>query len=358
MDFRECDKMNKSVKGGSMKKRIAIIILIMSIVFLIISFKPKEENNKKESQPIEWTELKLSSFLEQPSKTIGIIHGDLDTYLSITIENISNEEYENYKEKCKNKYHIESKEDNHSYQAFDDKGYQLRLFYTKNELDIHLEAPEEYQKIEWPTNGLDTFLPVPKSDYGKISWDNQTTFIIHLEKMTVGDLIEYKEECKKKGFTTIETDTDRVFQATDSKNRELHLTYLGFQRIEIALYEKEKTEEEQESVLEDDFPYNAFINYKQNATHEELYLINTNNNACKYIEIARGHRTGEVLSAYKSSCSFQGDYYVRFTIDSKEFVKNEDDTYTEYIEGREYNMYKTTTLEHAKYIYELYEKNS
>ena len=346
-----------------MKKRIAIIILIMSSAFLIISFKPKEENNKKESQPIEWTELKLSSFLEQPSKTIGIIHSDLDTYLSITIDNISNEEYENYKEKCKNKYHIESEEDNHSYQAFDDKGYQLRLLYTKNELDIHLEAPEEYQKIQWPTNGLATFLPNPKSDYGKISWNNQTTFIIHLGNTTVEDLTEYKEECKKKGFTTIETDTDRVFQATDSNNRELHLTYLGFQRIEIALYEKEKieeepeseVEEEQESEVEEEFPYNAFINYKRNATHEVLYLLNTKNNACEYIEIAKGHRTGNVLSAYKSSCTFQGDYHVRFTIDSKEFVKNEDNTYTEYIEGREYNMYKTTTLEHAKYIYELYE---
>ena len=334
-----------------MKKRVFIIMLLIGCLILVFTFNKKEESTKKESSKINWKELKLSSLIEQPSKIIGSVNSNLDTYLSITLENITNEEYEEYKKTSQLKYNIEPEEEQNSYQAFNDRGYQLRLAYSENKLNIYLEAPEEYQKIQWPSSGLSSLIPVPKSYYGKISWDNKTTFIAHLGNTSLEDLKEYKEECKKKGFTNILIDTDRVFKATDSKNRELHLTYLGFQRIEIALYEKETIEEEQESILEEDFPYNAFINYKASATSEELYLINTNNNACEYIEISRGHRTGNVLSAYKHSCSFQGDFNSRFTIDSKEFVKNEDNTYTEYIEGREYNVYNTTTLEHAKYIY-------
>lgn len=339
-----------------MKKRIVLLILIISCTIFFLILSPKEENSKKENYQINWKDLKLSSLIEQPSKIIGSVNSNLDTYLSITLENITNEEYEEYKKTSQIKYNIEPEEEQNSYQAFNDRGYQLRLAYTENKLNIYLEAPEEYQNIQWSSSGLSSLIPVPKSDYGKISWDNKTTFIAHLGNTSLEDLKEYKEECKKKGFTNILIDTDRVFKATDSKNRELHLTYLGFQRIEIALYEKETIEEEQESILDEDFPYNAFMNYKASATSEELYLINTNNNACEFIEISRGHRTGKVLSAYKHSCSFQGDFNVRFTIDSKEFVKKENGTYKEYIEGREYNNYKTTTIEHAKYIYNLYEK--
>ena len=214
-----------------MKRILQVIICITLTVVLLQACSTNEK-----SEPIQWSVLELGSMLPEPQGMNGEVGVDLAHALSVTLHNITKEQYKGYKNNCiEAGYTVESDDTGTSYIAFNSDGYQLRLVYSFEELYIHLDAPEKMDKFEWPVNGLGSMLPATKSTLGDISWNNSETFIVHVGNTTIDEYNDYVKACEEKGFTVDFSKDDKYYSADNAEGYKLTLRYLGFNRIEVSL---------------------------------------------------------------------------------------------------------------------------
>ncbi len=228
-----------------------IVIVIIAIILIIVSIN---DNNKKDSKKLEninWFSLELNEHLPEPKNPYGEVITNSNRCLTIKLYKVDKDYIDNYKKSCIDlKYNIESNEDDNLYEAFNNDGYKLRLLhFSDNELEIELTAPEEMSEFEWPIDGLGTMLPSTNSTYGRISWNNEETFIVHVGNTSIDEFNEYVNLCKEKEFNVNSSSSNGFYNAYNKDGYELTLRYLGFNTIEIALKvdAKNKTDNKDES---------------------------------------------------------------------------------------------------------------
>lgn len=78
---------------------------------------------------------------------------------------------------------------------------------------------------EWPSVGLNQYLPIPPTEYGDIKTDDETRFNIEIYQVSPEDFEGYVKNCKEKGFTISTTKTDSVFYAYHAEQYELDIFY-------------------------------------------------------------------------------------------------------------------------------------
>ena len=78
---------------------------------------------------------------------------------------------------------------------------------------------------EWPSVGLNQYLPIPPTEYGNIKTDDETRFNIEIYQVSSEDFEGYVKNCKEKGFTISTTKTDSVFYAYHAEQYELDIFY-------------------------------------------------------------------------------------------------------------------------------------
>lgn len=78
---------------------------------------------------------------------------------------------------------------------------------------------------EWPSVGLNQYLPIPPTEYGDIKTDDETRFNIEIYRVSPEDFEGYVKNCKEKGFTISTTKTDSVFYAYHAEQYELDIFY-------------------------------------------------------------------------------------------------------------------------------------
>lgn len=290
------------------KKKIFGILVVVIILIIILCNSLKNKDTIK-YEDIAWDKLALGSSLPEPIKTYGEVGVDLETSLSVTLLDYSKKDYIKYKDECiKENYIIERDESDESYIAFNNDGYQIRLVYTSEKFYIHLDAPEEMSEIEWPVVGLSTLIPIPSSSNGRISFNNDSNFIIHLSNISKEDLKSYKELCKEVGFNNIILEGDGIYKAKDENGNELHLLYLGFDNIEISVSSKkssnnDKVEEEFDNTSKQPDDEKS----KDNNVKEPVYYSTNDKNTVK------NGNTG--IFSYRSR---GGQYYNYYIIDFDE----------------------------------------
>jgi len=246
------------------KKKMIFGILVVIIILIVILFSKGKNESTKKYEDIVWDKLVLGSKLPEPTKLYGEIGVDLETGLLVTLLNFSKEDYIKYKEKCiKENFIIEKDETDETYVAFNDEGYLVRLVYSTKGFNIHLDAPEEMAEIEWPTTGLATLVPIPSSSNGRIPFNNNNDFIVHLSNMSKDDLNSYKEQCKEVGFNDVDLEGSGVYRAKDKSGNELHLIYLGFNNIEIAISSDNSLEQTKDEKAKDNNE-SEFVYYSTN----------------------------------------------------------------------------------------------
>ena len=78
---------------------------------------------------------------------------------------------------------------------------------------------------EWPSVGLNQYLPIPPTEYGDIKTDDETRFNIEIYQVSPEDFECYVKNCKEKGFTISTTKADSVFYAYHAEQYELDIFY-------------------------------------------------------------------------------------------------------------------------------------
>lgn len=207
------------------------IAILVVLVLAGIGYYRKYYANK-----FNWNDLVLSHVLPEPNSTFGEISVNSSKYLIIDIYKTTKQEFNEYVESCKTMgFVIEKESGNYSYNAYNKEGYKLSLWYYEDvkEMNIHLDAPMEMENLYWPNREIVNYLPVPKSNIGKIVTESADYFSVYVSNMSKEDYSAYIDECYQKGFTIDYHQGNGYFVAKNSEGYEIYVSYEGNSIINI-----------------------------------------------------------------------------------------------------------------------------
>lgn len=200
------------------------------------------------SKKIEWDDLELGYMLPEPASNKGRIVIDSDDSLSVFIVKMSKSDYKNYIADCEEMgYNIEAEKDGNNYDAFNEEGYELSLYYMESseELSIGLDASEELGTFAWPNSDLAKLIPEPETTVGKVQWEYSNEFFIYVGETSKEDFTSYADKCSEAGFDVDYQKGDTYYRAYDEAGNYVSLDYAGnnVMTIQMKAVDEEETEE-------------------------------------------------------------------------------------------------------------------
>lgn len=97
----------------------------------------------------------------------------------------------------------------------------------------------------WPSSGLATELPKPKTNKGEISSNSDTYFYATLQEVTHSDYDDYIQSCKDAGYTDFSCEGTDYFKATAPSGAGLSLSFDGEDKtLEITLNKAQESADE------------------------------------------------------------------------------------------------------------------
>jgi hypothetical protein len=159
--------------------------------------------------------------------------------LWVELKGVTKEEYREFLSRCKEEYGytIDSSTSSSSYNAYDEEGWELNLWYFSDdkELSISLHKPYDITSISWPTWGVGALLPEPDSNQGYLSWQSNDSFSIYVANMDRYAYSAYVDECIAAGFDQDIYRGTSNFDAENEDGDELSVRYEGNNIISISI---------------------------------------------------------------------------------------------------------------------------
>ena len=216
-----------------------ILPAIIGFILIVPYFITRNHDLHDYSEKLIWSDIELCEILPNPDSKKAEIYENSKTALRIDVLGISNKEYNDYIDKCKERgFTIDVTQDSISFDAYNEDGFKLGLMYYKGnkEMSIDLETPMEMVDFKWPNSEIVKLLPVPKSNKGQIEWESDDGFTIYVGETTIEDYKTYIEECSDNGFIVDYEKGDNYYYADNVDGYHLSLKYEGnnimFIRIE------------------------------------------------------------------------------------------------------------------------------
>lgn len=106
--------------------------------------------------------------------------------------------------------------------------------------------PKPLSEFEWPSKGVGSLLPVPKSNMGEIIRDDFDSFKIYVGETSINDYSAYIKECSDSGFDVEYRKDEDSYSAYDVNGNELDIWYEGnnIMKIQIRAADEEEIEED------------------------------------------------------------------------------------------------------------------
>ena len=206
-------------------KKIIVVLLSIAMCLVLLACGKR----------IVWDDLILGDMLPEPPIDKGEIHTNTAKELRIDVNNISDKQFADYIEACKEKgFTVDAKSDSNSYDAYDKDGYKLRLSKIVD-TSISLEAPMEMSNITWPTSVAGMQLPIPKSKIGNFSYEHDDNFFVYVGNTTRVDYEEYVNACSNKGFNIDYSKGDDYYYADNREGWQVSLRYEGYNIMSVRI---------------------------------------------------------------------------------------------------------------------------
>lgn len=217
----------KALDFYSKNKKGVLIAGVVLIIILVLAFKGASKQDK-------WKDIVLNDYVPKIKEgKLNITTNESDEFY-ISTDKVNDKYYNTYKNECiKMGYTIDSKEDGSSYEAYNKDGYKIRVYIISDRMYVDLDAPEKLSNITWPTNGLASLLPVPKSTIGKVITDSSKYFRIQLGEISKEEYNNYVKSCEDKGFTNDYDKQEDYYSAKNADKYNITIKYLGNNNIEI-----------------------------------------------------------------------------------------------------------------------------
>lgn len=233
-------------KKPNLKNILAIISFVLIIPFFMFFGGSSGVNH---NEKIDWDSIVLSEQLPEPKSKKGKILTNSDESLSVYIAKSSESDYNDYISKCKEYgFTIDADNSMSSYEAYDDEGYKLRLYYTESSEEFHidLEAPLKMEKIQWPTSNIVSKLPIPKSQVGEINYEHDTSFAVYIGDTTKSDYDEYVNSCINNGFNIDYSKNEKTYWGDDAEGYHVSIEYKGNNTMYISINAPDEDEPEED----------------------------------------------------------------------------------------------------------------
>ena len=239
-------------------KKLYIILALIGFALIIPFFTLSKENNTyrtlTECKKINFNDIYLKDEIPNINKQNGEIHNDSKDGLRITLCGIDKRLYKKYyDETIKKGYTIDSEDDTTTYQAYNEEGYKISLYWDEEdkELTVDLSAPIKMKNIIWPTTGLATKIPKPNSTLGKISLDDSDTFSVYIGNTSEEDFENYIKVCQEIGYVNNHSKSDKTYSAENNENYELVIEFTGNKTMYISVDAPEEDKSKKETKKED-----------------------------------------------------------------------------------------------------------
>lgn len=179
----------------------------------------------RRNEEIIWDDMVLGSMLPEPPANKGEINDNSADELWVYINDISDKQYSDYIEACKEKgFTVDAKSEYSSYYVYNAEGYKLELSHIDS-MSIQLEKPMEMTTITWSTSAAGKQLPAPKSTTGKFSSESDDSFSVYVGNTPKTDYAEYVNACSKKGFNVDYRKGDDYYYADNSEGWHVSIRY-------------------------------------------------------------------------------------------------------------------------------------
>jgi len=217
-----------TIKPKKKKKPFFLRWWFILLAILAISFVAN--NMRSGGEKIVWDEMILGEMLPAPPAGKGRILYNKTEELWVKINKISDKQFAEYIEACKEKgFTVDAESDSNSYEGYNAEGYKLKLSHYGGDADmgINLEKPMEMTAIVWPTSTAGKQLPTPKSTIGKFSYEYDDHFLVYIGNTTKADYTEYANACSEKGFNVDYSKGDNYYRANNKEGWRISISYEG-----------------------------------------------------------------------------------------------------------------------------------
>lgn len=233
------------------KRGVRALAAIIAFVLIVPYFGLYNSRSNK-VEKIDWDDVILNEIIPEPPANKGEIYNNSDEKLWISIKKLSDKQYKDYVEKCKEKgFTVDANSDSSLYDAYNDDGYKLSLSHygSDSDMTIDLQAPMQMSTIEWPKSRAGSKLPTPKSTKGKFSYEHDDNFLVYLGDTSKADYDAYVNSCSEKGFNVDFNKGDNYYYADNNEGWHISLRYEGnnVMSININLPSDEKITENDSS---------------------------------------------------------------------------------------------------------------
>ncbi len=229
-------------------KKYAVLFVVLIVSTLLLCACGSEK--------ILWDDVVLGSMLPEPPATKGSIRNNTSEQLWITIDNISDKQYAEYIEACKEKgFTVDAESNSSSYSAYNSQGYRLELSHYGKDADmsIQLEKPMDMTTIKWPSGTAGKQLPAPNSSIGSFVYENDDSFSVYIGDTSRTEYNAYVETCSESGFNVDYSKSENNYFAYNLDGWHLSLSYEGNNTMNINITApKDTIEETNAPALEDD----------------------------------------------------------------------------------------------------------
>ena len=216
--------------GKAKKKKKPFFLRWWFILLAIIVVGVIALNAGSGGEKIVWDDIILGDMLPEPPANKGEIHTNSADDLWVDINDLSDKQFNDYVDACKEKgFTVDAESNSSSYDAYNEEGYKLSLGHYGSDADmsIRLEAPMEMTTITWPTSAAGKQLPTPKSTTGKFSYEYDDNFFVYVGNTSKTDYAEYVNACSEKGFNVDYSKGDDYYYADNSEGWHVDIRYVG-----------------------------------------------------------------------------------------------------------------------------------
>lgn len=199
-------------------------------------------NNVSDADKLVWSDIVLADVVPEPKSHLGKVINNSAEHLSVYVYEIIISDYNEYIESCKSKgFTVKAEESDHSYDAYNTDGYKLSLYYDESvtEMQISIDAPEQYGTLTWSDSAIPGMLPMPTSANGEIVQDSETGFRANIGNTSFDDFKGYVTACADAGFNIDVYESDESYTAENSEGYKLSLSYQWNKVMSISVDEPE-----------------------------------------------------------------------------------------------------------------------
>ena len=214
--------------------RVPAFLMTLLACLLVIPFSMLL--NQKTFVKYIWPDTELTQRLPKPESQYGEISVSTSDAFEIAVDKTNADSYQRYLAECRTSF-AEDVSEVLSYDAYDAEGYHLRLNYDKDDkqMKIRLEAPEQFDELQWPVSELASLLPSPQSHNGVVEIDTAQELAVRFAGMDKEAYRKYVDQVMEAGFTEDYKREDTVFTAYNQEGCYVEVTQHGHNNMTIVL---------------------------------------------------------------------------------------------------------------------------